>query len=98
MLLNAAELTTFVHFPSASVHSAKLPRSITATKSAPHALVGHQYQLGINEHQGKEIAVSVGAEQRLRHLHLIGATGTGKSTLLHSLSCRTLQTAMAYAY
>jgi len=85
MLLNSRELATVVHLPSDTVASAKLERDKRKTKKAPAITEGHQLVLGSNEHQGKEKNVTVSTEQRLRHTHLIGATGTGKSTLLHSM-------------
>lgn len=85
MLLNSRELATIVHLPSDSVVSDKLIRDIRKTKSAPAITSGHPFILGTNEHQGKEKKVTVASNTRLRHTHLIGATGTGKSTLLHSM-------------
>ncbi len=85
MLLNSRELATVVHLPSDTVASEKLERDIRKTKTAPTVTEGHNLVLGLNEHQGKEKLVTVSASQRLRHTHLIGATGTGKSTLLHSM-------------
>lgn len=85
MLLNSRELATIVHLPSDTVVSDKLVRDTRKTKVAP-AITEHQSLiLGLNEHQGKEKLVTVNSNQRLRHTHLIGATGTGKSTLLHSM-------------
>lgn len=82
MLLSCNELVNFVHFPSSSVASNKLERDIKRTKAAPSITEGHQFKLGINYHQGKEKLVSLSAAQRLKHTHIIGATGTGKSTFL----------------
>ncbi len=83
MLLNASELATFVHFPA--IQSKKLIANNRTTKQAPLSLSGHDYVLGTNEHQRVEQEVSIPADQRLRHIHILGATGTGKSTLLKSL-------------
>jgi len=85
MLLNSRELATIVHLPGDTVASEKLERDTRKTKAAPQITEGHNLVLGINEHQGKEKLVTVNSQQRLRHTHLIGATGTGKSTLLHSM-------------
>jgi hypothetical protein len=85
MLLNCAELATFVHFPHAALRTKKVVKSIRATKAAPSALIGHSYRLGENSHNGVVQEVGIAAEQRLKHLHVMGATGTGKSTLLHAL-------------
>lgn len=85
MILNLSELAQFVHFPGASVISTKLKRAIKKTKSAPAIATGHPFILGTNTHEGVTNCVSVSAETRLRHTHIIGATGTGKSTLLLNL-------------
>ncbi len=85
MLLNCRELATLVHLPSASVVSNKLDRENKKTKSAPELASGHKLKLGINYHQGVEKEVSVSTSQRLKHTHVIGATGTGKSTFITNL-------------
>jgi len=85
MILNGAELVSLVHPPSASVRAERLARESRKTKAAPPIAQGHALVLGENIHQGKTMRVSVSAEQRLRHTHIVGATGTGKSTLLLNL-------------
>jgi hypothetical protein len=85
MLLNADELVSFVHIPSASVVSSKLGRDTKKTKIAPSIAKGNDLLLGMNNHQDQSTPVTVSGEQRLRHTHIIGATGTGKSTLLQNL-------------
>lgn len=84
MLLNIKELTGIVHFPSQSIHSQKLLRDTKKTKRAPAIFHNHKLLLGINTHQGNSCNVTISAEQRLKHVHIIGATGTGKSSLLFS--------------
>lgn len=91
ILLNSRELMTLVHLPGDTVHAPKLKRSIRRTKAAPDMATGHPLVLGLNEHMGKEVPVSVSAGQRLKHMHIIGATGTGKSTLLQSLITQDIQ-------
>lgn len=97
MILNSHELLTFVHFPTPSVAASKLVRDVTKTKAAPVSSKGHQFTLGINVHQGREVSVSVSPEQRLRHTHIIGATGTGKSTLLLNLIVEDIQQGNGFA-
>jgi len=84
MLLNTRELATLVHFPNGSV-SRKLHRSHHNTKAAPEVCINAPFVLGINDHHGIEQTVGIDTAQRFRHIHIIGATGTGKSTLLQSL-------------
>jgi len=85
MLLNSQELISLIHPPSISVRAAKLRRELKKTKAAPAIASGGQFVLGENIHQGETTLVSLSPEQRLRHMHIIGATGTGKSTLLLKL-------------
>ena len=86
MLLNADELMGFVHFPSSAVQSPKLRRTLERTKAAPVPASGaHGVVLGENEHLGQIVSVSLSSEERVKHCHVIGASGTGKSTLLFNL-------------
>jgi hypothetical protein len=85
MLLNSNELASMVHIPDRSVVSQKLRVYAGKTKSAPTEVTGHLFQLGMNTHLGQEVLVSLSPQQRLRHMHVIGATGTGKSSLLLNL-------------
>ncbi|MBU6410934.1 MAG: type IV secretion system DNA-binding domain-containing protein, partial [Verrucomicrobia bacterium] len=86
MLLNSDELIGFVHLPGSAVRSPVFARQTGKTKAAP-AIVRQDkgLLLGNNEHIGKTVPVRLSPEQRVRHCHLIGATGTGKSTLLFNL-------------
>jgi hypothetical protein len=85
MLLNVNELATFAHFPGVFIQTNKVLGSSATTKAAPQTLTGHQYILGQNIHQGVLKEVSIDTAQRLKHVHILGATGTGKSTLLTAL-------------
>ncbi len=86
MLLNSEELIGFVHLPSSAVRSQALERETGKTKAAP-AIVENAtgILLGQNIHHGKAIPVRLTPEQRVRHCHIIGVSGTGKSTLLFNL-------------
>lgn len=87
VILNTHELAALVHLPSADVRSFKLVRHDRPTRQAPIALVRPDgVLLGHNHHAGVSTAVSLTPEQRLRHTHIIGASGTGKSTLLFNLA------------
>ncbi|MGY3214569.1 type IV secretory system conjugative DNA transfer family protein [Mucilaginibacter sp. HD30] len=84
MLLNSAELATLAHVPSGSV-SRKLSGGFSKTAPVPASLLGHAYHLGTNTHFGSQNVATLDAAQRSRHMHVLGSSGTGKSTLLHSL-------------
>ncbi len=82
MLLNCNELLSIAHLPSASARSPKLKREERRTKAAPALAFGHKLLIGENHHAGKTVRVTLGPDERVRHMHLIGASGSGKSTLL----------------
>lgn len=81
MLLNVEELNNLVHYPNSSIHSKKLNYSIVKAKTAKH--INRQGCLiGVNHNNNELKEVKLSDDQRLKHTHIIGATGTGKSTLL----------------
>jgi hypothetical protein len=86
MLLNSEELLALVHLPSPAVQTPKLVREKNHTKAAPKVVTGERgLLLGRNIYGGKVTDVRLTPEQRVRHTHIIGASGTGKSTLLFNL-------------
>ncbi|MBN9483122.1 MAG: hypothetical protein BGO70_01120 [Bacteroidetes bacterium 43-93] len=91
MLLNSQELATIVHFPTPEIASPKVERDTKKTKCSPESALGHPFVLGKNIHHAKEQLVSVPTSLRLKHTHVIGATGTGKSTLLLSMIAQDMQ-------
>lgn len=82
MLLNTEELATFVHIPDDGVIATALSHAHAKTKALPAELRNHAHVLGLNRHQGSEHTATVTDAQRFTHMHVIGATGTGKSTFL----------------
>lgn len=97
MLLNIEELAGIVHFPSDSITTPKLFRNVQRTKAAPTIAVGNNQVLGLNYHQGGVIKTSLNSVQRLKHTHIIGATGTGKSTFLQNLIVQDIQNGQGVA-
>lgn len=85
MLLNTDELSTLLHFPSESVHARKLFRSSRKTVEIPSNAINKQFVLGENLHNGVKTNVTLNLDDRFKHTHIIGATGTGKSTLIANL-------------
>ncbi len=85
MLLNVDELISLVHFPSETINSKKLFTASRKTTETPAIAQGKAFILGENNHNGIKTTVSFGLEDRLKHSHIIGSTGTGKSTLIANL-------------
>lgn len=85
MLLNTEELATLVHLPSPALLTNKVLGKYRKTKLPPPVARGGSFVLGVSEHGGEKVHVTLPSAQRLKHMHIIGATGTGKSTLLTSM-------------
>jgi GTPase SAR1 family protein len=86
MILSAAELAGFVHLPSSDVRSKRLRSGTDKTRPAPASVRNaNGLLLGVNSHAGIDTPVVLTDEVRVRHIHVIGASGTGKSTLLYNL-------------
>ena len=85
MLLNVAELIPFIALPTAAV-SRRLRRETARTRPAPEDLQRQgSLLLGENPHAGRVAEVWLRPDHRTRHMHLVGASGMGKSTLLFNL-------------
>jgi hypothetical protein len=85
MLLGLDELTSLVHLPSASVQS---PALIGRTGTRSRALKEPESRglyLGVNRHAGRETPVYLSLDRARRHVHVVGASGSGKSNLLLQL-------------
>jgi hypothetical protein len=86
MILTSDELIGFVHLPGSAVQSPVLRRESGKTKKAPERVRGESgVLLGNNLHAEESIPVRLTPDQRVRHTHIIGVHGTGKSTLLFNL-------------
>jgi hypothetical protein len=86
MLLSLDELASIARLPSEHLKSPALLREVVVEPSLPRAALGDQGAvIGQGKHQGHVREVRLADEARLQHLHVIGATGTGKSTLLENL-------------
>jgi len=86
MLLNSDELAGFVHLPSSEVQSPVLLRDSGATRPAPDIVRKPPgIVIGDNEHLGEIVPVYLTTDQRVRHTHIVGTSGTGKSSLLFNM-------------
>ncbi|MEP7010168.1 MAG: type IV secretion system DNA-binding domain-containing protein [Acidobacteriota bacterium] len=83
MLLSLPELVSLVHLPSPSIEGVN--RDTTRTKALPAEALSRGIFLGYNVHAGVEREARLSTDARMRHTHVVGASGTGKSTLLVSM-------------
>jgi len=97
MLLTCDELIGFVHLPGTVVRSRVLERDSARTKAAPEATRHGGLLLGRNNHDGQSVPVYLSVEERVRHTHVIGVQGTGKSTLLRNMICADMESGQGLA-
>ena len=85
--LNISEIATIIHFPNENKDTtAQFKRLGMTSAPAPYDMEHNGgVLLGHNEHAGTKTDIRMQAADRLRHMYVIGQTGTGKSTLLKDL-------------
>jgi len=82
--LSVPELAQIATVPAAGA-VAGLERAGARTVPPPRALVAAGRVLGVADHSSTGRPVAISVEDARHHLHVIGETGTGKSTLLANL-------------
>ncbi len=87
MPLSAMELATLAHLPrpEAREFAPDIRQDKSQAAAAPIGLPKQGVLLGVNRFRNNETKVFIQPEDRMRHLYLIGQTGTGKSVLLKNI-------------
>ena len=86
MPLSLRELTSMYHFPPSGIESSPHLKQARFTHApSPIGLPQTGSLLGINTYRGQATNVYLSPEDRLRHLYVIGQTGTGKTGLMKSM-------------
>lgn len=85
-VLTSDELATIFHFPNKSIETPKI-FWLNAKRAPAPAEVPDKggIKLGKSVYRGQEREVHILPADRLRHVYIIGATGTGKSVLLSEM-------------
>lgn len=88
-LLSAEEVANLFHFPyGQTVQTENMVKSFSKTLAAPVAIKRHadaedfDVVLGVNRHHGSDTPIGLTADERQRHLYIIGGTGNGKTTMM----------------
>lgn len=83
--LNFKELATMIHFPWGIGNIAALKQANIKESPAPTGMAPAGVILGYNEYRGTRTPIVYSREDRMRHLYVIGQTGTGKTVTLKQL-------------
>ena len=87
LVLSTKELATIYHLPlSVSQKDAPQLKTVKASSApAPVDIPSEGTPLGVNKYRGESRQILMTKSDRLRHLYVIGQTGTGKTTLLKNM-------------
>jgi hypothetical protein len=83
--LNLSELATLFHFPMQSKDVSNVRVSAMTKSPAPEGMGDEGIIIGKNVSRGSEQMIHFGKEDRVRHMYVIGQTGTGKTNLLKNM-------------
>lgn len=97
MPLNLKELSTVFHFPY-GVFSPQLKEARAGIAPAPVEIGNDGILLGINSYRGKDTEIRMSREDRVRHMYVIGQTGTGKTNILLNMITQDIQNGDGVCY
>jgi len=84
--LNIQELTTLMHIPAHSaLFSPQFKKSKAGSAPAPMDVSQEGTLLGVNTFRNNETNIYLTKEDRMRHMYVIGQTGTGKTAFLKNM-------------
>jgi hypothetical protein len=83
-IFNTEELSNIYHFPNKEVAVTGLKRVDFKKAAAPSTLPQEGIVLGKNKFRGIDNVIRVKDQDRLRHMYILGQTGSGKSYFLFS--------------
>ncbi|CAN5287084.1 hypothetical protein BH10PAT1_BH10PAT1_6350 [soil metagenome] len=84
-VLSSEELATIFHFPNKQITTPHIFWVNAKTAPAPSQIPTSGMYLGVSNYHGIKRPVYLGNEDRLRHMYIIGKTGTGKSEFLKQM-------------
>lgn len=84
-ILNSEELATIFHFPNKQITTPHIFWLTAKRAPAPAQIPYEGTYLGMSSFRGIRRPVYIKQEDRMRHMYIIGKTGTGKSEFLKSL-------------
>lgn len=85
MVMNSEEIASMYHFPLASTETPKIDWLLSRKSLPPSNLPREGILLGLSEYRGHAYEIRMKAEDRRRHMYIIGKSGGGKTVLLTSM-------------
>jgi len=98
LVLNTEELATILHFPSSKLDTPNVAWTYSRKSEPPADLPTDDCNyIGYTSYRGKKTMFGISnggrsrGDDRLRHMYLIGKSGTGKSTLMETMISQDIQ-------
>lgn len=85
MILNVEEISSIFHFPNRLLETPGVKWQSSKTLPIPANLPKEGVVIGESKYRGINTLIRIKDEDRLRHLFMIGKTGTGKTTLFKTM-------------
>lgn len=80
--MNLKELSSVFHFPVGISGQGQLKEAKAGIAPAPLEMGHDGILLGINDYRGRQTKIRMAREDRVRHMYVIGQTGTGKTNIM----------------
>ena len=90
-IMNAQEISSIFHLLNQSIEVANLEWMKTKRVAAPTEVATEGLLLGDNIFHGQETPIYMPEKDRMRHLYVIGQTGTGKTAIIKSMAYQDIQ-------
>jgi hypothetical protein len=98
-VLNSVELATVFHLPDQkNTPTSKLQRQSSKQVDGPSNMPAEGQLLGYNLYRGIKKEIRISEEDRLRHMYIVGQTGTGKSVTLKNMMIQDMLDGKGFAY
>lgn len=98
MPLNLKELSTVFHFPYSISDSPQLKQAKAGIAPAPIEMGNEGIILGHNDYRGIDKDIYFAPEDRMRHLYVLGQTGTGKTTIMKNMIAQDIRAGHGVCY
>jgi len=98
IILSNEELATLFHFPNKTVETPFIFWLNAKRAPAPALIAKEGMYLGKSVFRGMEVPIHIGESDRMRHIYVIGATGTGKSQLLAKMMYQDLRAGKGFCF
>ncbi len=85
IVLNTEEMSGLWHMPLPSTDTPNIRWMMARVAPAPLNMPEDGLRLGTNKYRGRETIVTLGEQDRRRHMYIVGKTGSGKSEFIKNL-------------